>query len=284
MASMRRPCGWKGSPLPATEADVAPAAHADLLVRAVREAGALALSMFGSPVRSWIKGHSSPVCEADIAADRLLRERLAGEMPAYGWLSEESVDDPARLKTRRVWIVDPIDGTRGFIAGHPDWAISAALVEDGRPVAAALFAPATDELFVAIKGQGATLNGKAIAASNGAHFDGARLAGPQRRLERFAALAPGIEMVPKIHSLALRIARIAAGTLDAALAAPNSRDWDLAAADLLVHEAGGALTSLDGAPPVYNRPDPVHGALIAAGGARHAAMLALVRDRGADFL
>jgi myo-inositol-1(or 4)-monophosphatase len=281
---MRRPCAWKGSPLPATEADDASAAHADLLVRAVREAGALALSMFGSPIRNWIKGHSSPVCEADIAADRLLRERLAGERPAYGWLSEESVDDPARLQARRVWIVDPIDGTRGFIAGHPDWAVSAALVEDGRPIAAALFAPASDELFLAFKGQGATLNGEAIAASAGAHLDGVRVAGPQRRLERFAALAPRIEMVPKIYSLALRIARVATGTLDAALAAPNSRDWDLAAADLLVHEAGGALTSPDGAPPVYNRPDPVHGALIAAGGARHAAMLALIRDRRADFV
>jgi myo-inositol-1(or 4)-monophosphatase len=264
------------------EADVAPEAHADLLVQAVREAGALALSMFGAPVKNWIKGKSSPVCEADIAADRLLRERLTGAMPSYGWLSEESIDAPARLAARRVWIVDPIDGTRGFLAGYPDWAVSAALVEDGRPVTAVLFAPATDELFLAVKGKGATCNGAPIQASPGERLDGTRLAGPQRRLERLAAAVPGITMVPKIHSLALRIARVADGTLDAALAGPNSHDWDLAAADLLVHEAGGALTAPNGGPPLYNRPDPVHGVLIAAGAARHAAMLALVRDRGAD--
>jgi myo-inositol-1(or 4)-monophosphatase len=260
-----------------------PAEHAEHLARAVREAGALALTRFRTPIRSWIKGTSSPVCEADIEADHLLRERLTGDRTGYGWLSEESADDGARLAARRVWVVDPIDGTRGFIAGYPDWAISAALVEDGRPVAAALFAPVTDELFVAVSGGGATRNGVPIRANAGDRLDGARVAGPQRRLERLAGASSGIATTAKIHSLALRIARVADGTLDAALAGPNSRDWDLAAADLLVHEAGGALTSLDGRPPIYNRPEPVHRALFAAGGARHAALLALVRDRMSDL-
>jgi myo-inositol-1(or 4)-monophosphatase len=269
--------------LPVSEAEIPVAALGDRLTAAVREAGALALGKFGSPVRNWIKGKSSPVCEADIEADLLLRERLMRDAPGYGWLSEESADDPARLTARRVWVVDPIDGTRGFIAGRPDWAISAALVEDGRPVAAALFAPVTDELFVAIKGEGASRNGARISASAGDRLDGAVLAGPPRRLERLAAMVPGIETVPKIFSLALRLARVATGTLDAALAGPNSHDWDLAAADLLVHEAGGALTSLQGHPPLYNRPDPVHETLIAAGHARHAALMAVVRARMADF-
>jgi myo-inositol-1(or 4)-monophosphatase len=269
--------------LPVTEAEIPLADVGDRLTSAVREAGALALTKFGSPVRNWTKGTNSPVCDADIEADLLLRDRLMRDAPGYGWLSEESVDDPARLDARRVWVVDPIDGTRGFIAGRSDWAISAALVEDGRPVAAALFAPVTDELFFAIKGRGATRNGDAIASTAGDRLDGARLAGPPRRLERLAAIVPGIETVPKIFSLALRLARVATGALDAALAGPNSHDWDLAAADLLVHEAGGALTSLAGHPPIYNRPDPVHGALIAAGHARHATMMALVRARMADF-
>jgi myo-inositol-1(or 4)-monophosphatase len=269
--------------LPVTEIPVTPAQHADRLVEAVRATGALTMTMFGSPVKQWIKGKNSPVCEADVEADLLLRQRLMGETPDYGWLSEESTDDPARLAARRVWVVDPIDGTRGFIAGHPDWAISVALVEEGRPVVAALFAPATDELFLAVKGEGATRNGRALRASVGASLDGACIAGPQRRLERLSAIAPGIRPVVKIHSLALRIARVATGEVDAALAGPNSRDWDLAAADLLVHEAGGALTSIEGRPPIYNRPDPVHGALFAAGGARHAALLSLLRDRAADF-
>jgi myo-inositol-1(or 4)-monophosphatase len=269
--------------LPVTDAEIPLAEIADRLKRAVAEAGALALGKFGSPVRNWIKGTSSPVCEADIEADLLLRDRLMRDAPGYGWLSEESADDAARLTARRVWIVDPIDGTRGFIGGRSDWAVSAALVEDGRPVAAALFAPVTDEFFLAVKGQGARRNGEPISPAPGASFDGARMAGPPRRLERFAALAPGIEIVPKIFSLALRLARVATGDLHAAFAAPNSRDWDLAAADLLVHEAGGALTSLQGHPPIYNRPDPVHGALIAAGHARHAAIMNLVRGRMADF-
>jgi myo-inositol-1(or 4)-monophosphatase len=269
--------------LPVADADVTLAAHAQRLAEAVRDAGALALSKFGSPVKNWIKGKNSPVCEADIEADLLLRERLMRDTPSYGWLSEESADDPTRLQARRVWIVDPIDGTRGFINGHPDWAVSAALVEDGRPLIAALFAPASDEMFLAVVGEGATRNGRPITPSRGERLHGARLAGSPRRLERLAAMAPGIEIVPKIHSLALRIAWVASGALVATLAAPNSHDWDLAAADLLVHEAGGALTSLDGRPPIYNRSRPVHGALIAAGGERHAALLALLRDRTADF-
>ena len=269
--------------MPVTDAEIPLADLSDRLERAVREAGALALGKFGSPVKNWIKGKNSPVCEADIEADLLLRDRLMRGVPGYGWLSEESADDPTRLHARRVWVVDPIDGTRGFIAGRPDWAISAALVEDGRPVAGALFAPVTDELFLAVAGQGATRNGKPIQASSGARLAGARFAGPPRRLEHLAALEPAIETVPKIFSLALRIAGVASGALDAALAGPNSHDWDLAAADLLVHEAGGALTSIEGRVPIYNQSVPVHGALIAAGCARHAALLALVRARPKDF-
>jgi myo-inositol-1(or 4)-monophosphatase len=269
--------------LPVSDADIPLADLADRLESAVREAGALALGKFGSPIENWIKGKNSPVSEADIAVDLLLRERLVRAAPDYGWLSEESADDPARLDARRVWVVDPIDGTRGFIAGRPDWAVSAALVEDGRPIIAALFAPVTDDLYLATKGEGAARNGERLRVHDGPGLDGARLAGPPRRLERLAALAPGIVPVPKIFSLALRIAGVASGILEAALAGPDSHDWDLAAADLLVHEAGGALTAFDGQPPTYNKPIPVHGALIAAGRARHALLMGIVRDRRADF-
>jgi myo-inositol-1(or 4)-monophosphatase len=253
------------------------------LERAVREAGALALGKFGSSVRNWTKGQNSPVSEADIEVDVLLHERLMGATPHYGWLSEESVDDPARLAAPRVWVVDPIDGTRGFIAGRSDWAVSAALVESGRPILGVLFAPVTDEMFVARAGEGATRNGAPLRAPDAATLAGARIAGPPRRLERLAALAPGIETLPKIFSLALRLNGVAAATLDVAIAGPNSHDWDLAAADLLVHEAGGVLTDIDGRVPLYNEPHPVHRALFAAGPARHAALLSLVRTRQADF-
>jgi myo-inositol-1(or 4)-monophosphatase len=111
----------------------------------VREAGALALSLFRTDLRNWTKGASSPVCEADIAVNELISGRLRSATPHYGWLSEESVDDEQRLDKQRVWIVDPIDGTRGYLAGREDWCISVALVEGTRPVLAAVFAPASDE-------------------------------------------------------------------------------------------------------------------------------------------
>ena len=138
----------------------------DQLAAAVREAGALALTTFRGQLKSWTKGKSSPVSEADLAVDALLRERLLAIHDA-GWLSEETEDDPARLGHSEIWAVDPIDGTRGYIAGSSDWGISAALVGNGRPVIAALYAPVTDELFLAVAGDGATLNGARIEASAG---------------------------------------------------------------------------------------------------------------------
>ncbi len=263
--------------MPATEID--PAAAAETLATAVREAGALALAMFRTPLRSWTKGPTaSPVCDADIAVDTLLRERLGTANGAIAWLSEESADDLARLTAQYVWIVDPIDGTRAYIEGHSDWAVSAALVHDGRPVAAALFAPATDEFFMAIAGAGATRNGAPIKASAGAGLDQARIAGPKHFLEKLAAAAPPFTVMPRVRSLALRLARVAQGSLDAAIASGNSHDWDLAAADLLVHEAGGALTPFWGGPVTYNRPVPRHGMLVAAGRDRHATLIELLRD------
>jgi len=247
------------------------------LTAAVREAGALALNAFGRPLKSWIKHGDSPVSEADIAVNELLRTRLMITGADDGWLSEESENDPARLTKPRVWVIDPIDGTRAYIAGREDWSISAALVEDGRPTVAVVFAPVTDELFVALAGKGATRNGAPMAASAGASLDGARTAGPKRALESIAAHRPGLVITPRIHSLALRLVRVAQGELDAAIAGGNSHDWDLAAADLLVHEAGGMLTSLDGGPLTYNLPNPVHNVLVAAGRERHPALLELIR-------
>jgi myo-inositol-1(or 4)-monophosphatase len=264
--------------LPATEVVDLPQ-QAARLAEAVREAGALALAMFKTPLKNWTKGEAlSPVSDADIAVDVLLRERLTSNGESIGWLSEESVDDPARLDARYVWIVDPIDGTRAYIAGLPDWAVSAALVENGRPIAACLYAPVSDEFFFAVAGQGATRNGTAITATPGAQIEQARIAGPKKFLERVQAIAAPFAVMPRTHSLALRLARIAEGTFDAAIAGGNSHDWDLAAADLLVHEAGGALTSFGGETVTYNRPVPRHGMLVAAGRDRHAALIELFRD------
>ena len=257
------------------------AALAHQLAATVREAGALALTSFKSPVKSWMKAGNSPVSDADLAVDALLRARLDATGLSCAWLSEETEDDPARLTAERVWIVDPIDGTRAFLAGRDDWCVSVALAERGRPIVAALFAPATDDLYLATAGGGATRNGHPIAATEGAALAGARVAGPDRRLARLAPFDVVAE--PKVHALALRIAWVAQGRLEIALAGPNSSDWDLAAADLLVHEAGGALTTLAGETLVYNRPEPKHSALFAAGRARHQALSDLMREGRVAF-
>src|SRR5215213_8293804 len=168
-APTRRPCGWKDSPLRAHEPDRASLKIA--LEAAVREAGALAARTFQTSLKSWNKTGGSPVSEADIAVDNFLRERLKALAPDSGWLSEETEDDLARMKAPRIWVVDPIDGTRAYLAGRTDWSISVALVENGRPTVAALFAPMQNALYLASLGEGTTLNGVTVRAADGASFD-----------------------------------------------------------------------------------------------------------------
>ena len=236
----------------------------------------LALQKFRSPFRSWTKGHDSPVSEVDIAVDDLLREKLMA-VAGCAWLSEESVDDPVRLAAPSVWIVDPIDGTRAFIAGREDWVVSAALVHHGRPVLGAIYAPVEDALFFARVGAGANVNGASVNANAGNELHGALAAGPKRLLDALKERYR-IEAAPRVHSLALRLSRVATGALDIAFAGGNSHDWDIAAADLIVHEAGGALTDFDGAKVIYNRAYPVHSALIAVGQSRHELAIRTLRD------
>ena len=249
------------------------------LTEAVRAAGALALTRSAGPLQRWSKADGSPVTETDIAVDRLLHQRLADAVEDCAWFTEEREDDRTRLLARRAWVVDPIDGTRAYMTGRADWSIAVALVVDGRPVLAAVFAPAEQALFLAARNEGATLNGAPIAADAGGKLEGTRMVGPKRKLERLTQLIPGLIETPRVYSLALRLARIAEGTVDAAFVSGPSHDWDLAAADLLVHEAGAALTTLDGRVLTYNGPGTVHGALIAAGRTRHARLVELLRDR-----
>jgi myo-inositol-1(or 4)-monophosphatase len=246
------------------------ARDAALLTETVREAGALAKSMFRTELKNWVKGQSSPVSEADIAVNDLLERRLRDASPGYGWLSEESADDASRLGRKYTWIVDPIDGTRSYLAGRDDWCVCAALVEDATPVLAAVYAPASDEFFLAARGQGASLNDRPIHASAGDELDFSRMAGPKPLVQRLSPAREDIALHPRIGSLALRLCRVAQGELDAAFAGGQSRDWDLAAANLIVQEANGRMTALSGDAILYNRRDVVHGVLVAAGRDRHA--------------
>jgi myo-inositol-1(or 4)-monophosphatase len=255
------------------------ARDAALLRDTVREAGALALSLFRTELKNWTKGASSPVSEADIAVNDLLEQRLRAATPDYGWLSEESADDASRLGKHRVWVVDPIDGTRGYLAGREDWCVSVALVEDASPVLAAVFAPVSDEFFFAARGQAAVRNDVQVSATSGTGLDFSRIAGPKPLVQRLSPSSAEIELHPRIGSLALRLCRVAQGNLDAAFAGGQSRDWDLAAANLIVQEANANMTALSGDAILYNRREVTHGVLVAAGRDRHARIVEHFRGR-----
>ena len=253
-----------------------PSADLELLRLAAGAAGDLAMKYFrqNPAVRSKLGG--SPVTEADTAVDEFLRNTLLAERPGYGWLSEETADDPPQRRHDITFVVDPIDGTRGFIAGDERWCVSIATVREGRPLAAALAAPALGETFTATAGEGAWSGASRLLASTAPVLLGARLAGPRGWLKAEAIRGVSATLEGHIPSLAYRFAMVAAGRLDAAFASPGANDWDLAAADLLVHEAGGRLTGLDGSIPRYNREIPRHGALAAASAGLHPALLAAV--------
>ena len=251
---------------------------AALLTDTVRQAGRLALSLFRTDLKNWIKGASSPVSEADIAVNELIAHRLRSATPDYGWLSEESADDQARVGKPAVWIVDPIDGTRAYLAGREDWCVSVALVEDTKPVIGAVFAPVSDEFFFAQAGRGAWLNGAAVHATSGTGLDFSRIAGPKPLVQRLNRSGGEISLYPRIGSLALRLCRVADGKLDAAFAGGQSHDWDLAAANLIVQEANGSMTALSGDAIQYNRREVTHGILVAAGHDRHASIVEQFRN------
>ncbi|WP_082167698.1 3'(2'),5'-bisphosphate nucleotidase CysQ [Methylobacterium aquaticum] len=254
-------------------------------VRAIiREAALLALPYFRqgerTSARVWSKAGGSPVTEADVTVDTFLKVRLSELIPGAAWLSEETRDDPVRLAHDLVWIVDPIDGTRAFLSGDPDWSIAVALLARGEPVLGHVAAPVTATLYEAVAGEGATKDGVPIRVSPQTSMAGARVTGPKPmadRLERTLGLGgtPGaLEHLPRIPSLALRLVRVAEGLVDVGLVSSDARDWDLAGADLILREAGGAVLGLDGRAPVYNRREPVHGELVALPQALREAVLA----------
>jgi myo-inositol-1(or 4)-monophosphatase len=247
------------------------------LTDAVREAGEIGLRYVERGAKAFTKKDASPVTEADLAIDAHLALRLRDISPAIGWLSEEAVDTADRLARRQVWIVDPIDGTRGFVAGNGEWVISAALVEDGRPMAGVLLRPTTGDFYEATRGGGAYKNGTPLRTPDG-NFAGIRCAsGPKPFVDALQREVPGLARGPSLSSLALRLAFVAEGRFDVAFAKRDAHDWDIAAAELILQEAGGRLTWIGGEEVVYNRPDPVHSALVAAGRSRQESLACLVR-------
>lgn len=236
-----------------------------LIRDAVRDTGAMVLAAQGVTRELQRKAGNEPVSEADIAADLRLRDVLTAARPDYGWLSEESADDLRRLDCRRVWIVDPIDGTRAFLRGGSDFAISVALVENGQPILAAVFAPARDEFYFAEAGGGASLNEQNIQVSNTSELADSNAIAPKGFLESSRSWRkqwPSLQ-VSNFNSVALRICLVATGLFDFTITARPKRDWDLAAADLILTEAGGKCLGPMGETFTYNEAETRQGPVLA---------------------
>ncbi|MCP4315655.1 MAG: 3'(2'),5'-bisphosphate nucleotidase CysQ [Hyphomicrobiales bacterium] len=210
----------------------------------------------------WYKDGRSPVSEADIAVNRFLHAELLAARPDYGWLSEETEDDKSRLEGDAVFVVDPIDGTRAYVRGDDVWCVSVAVVRDGVSVAGILACPAREEFFEGSHRGDALKNGKTIKVATAGSGD--LIAAPDAVYDRLPEnLISGLTRSPHISSLAYRVAMVADGRLAATFIKPNSHDWDLAAADLILRNAGGAIVDIDGSPLRYNRSTIKHGVLIA---------------------
>ena len=265
------------SGLPSPEADRAQ------LVAAAEEGGRVALSYHGRPVRSWDKpGALGPVSEADLAVNAALEARLRPLRPDYGWLSEEDADDPGRLSAERVFVVDPIDGTRAFLAGGAGFSVALAVVERGRVTAAAVHLPAHGETYAAHLGGGATLDGRPIAPSPRQDPDGADALITKGMLaaQHWPGGTPGLRHHFR-SSLAWRLCLVAAGRFDATLTFRPAWEWDIAAGALIAAEAGCAVSDGAGGPLGFNLPSArLEAGVVVAPPALHARLIALRRPEG----
>jgi myo-inositol-1(or 4)-monophosphatase len=242
----------------------------ELIRDAALAAGELALSEREAGLKIWSKSGGSPVTSADLAVDALLRDRLLTARPDYGWLSEETADSTERLSKRRIFVVDPIDGTVAFMKDRPWWCIPIAVVEDDRPVAAVIHAPMLNETFVATLGGGATLNGRPVAASDTTDLDDASVLADARLMEGPLWPEPWPPMrYEKRNALAYRMALVAAGAFDAAIALTPKWDWDVCAGALIAEEAGARVSDHHGGRWRFNQPDPRQTSLICSAPALH---------------
>jgi len=244
------------------------------VARIAEEAGRIAAARCGTGFRSWEKTPGHPVCDIDLEVDSFLNERLRAVDPEAGWLSEETLDLSDRIERRRLWVIDPIDGTRDYLRQRPGWCVSVALVEDRVPVLGVLAAPARGELWSASRGQGSRRNGERLRVSRRSELAGARV--PTDRLPE-----PDRDLVavPKPNSIALRIALIAAGEADLVATLKWGFEWDIAAAALIAEEAGATVTGALGQPLAFNTASGEAFGVLAATPGIHAAAVERLRER-----
>jgi len=251
----------------------------ELAERAAHEAGAIVRRYYERGVGAAEKGPDNSVTRADLEADARIRALVAAAFPDDGWLSEETADSSARLAKRRVWVVDPLDGTREFVQHIPEFSVCIALVEDGWPVVAVEYDPAADRLYSAVCGQGTTVNGAPARVSRTARVPDAVVLASRSEDQRGEWEAfKGRVRVKLAGSVAYKLAELAAGAADATFTLTPKNEWDICAGALLVEEAGGRVTDLTGAPLVFNQPSPLRPSLIASNGTLHAGLLALIAE------
>jgi myo-inositol-1(or 4)-monophosphatase len=244
------------------------------VARIAEEAGRIAAERCGTGYRHWEKAPGQPVCDVDLEVDAFLRERLSALDPEAGWLSEETLDDSDRIERPRLWVVDPIDGTRDYLRDRPGWCVSVALVEDRVPVLGALAAPIRGELWTAARGEGARRNGEALQVSPRADLAGARVPS-----EKLPDVDRDLVAVDRPNSIALRIAMVAAGEADLVATLRWGFEWDIAAAALIAEEAGATVSGALGQPLAFNTASgEAFGVLVATPGI-HAAAAERLRER-----
>ena len=242
--------------------------------RIAREAGQIAASRCETDYRRWEKAPGNPVCEVDLEVDAFLREQLGQLDPDAGWLSEETLDQSDRIERPRLWVVDPIDGTRDYLRGRPGWAVSIALVDQRVPVIGVLDAPLREEHWQAELGRGAWRNGERLHAS-----DRRELAGARVPTDSLPDVDSDLLAVAKPNSIALRIAMVAAGEADLVATLRWGFEWDIAAAALIASEAGAVITGALGQPLAFNTANGAAFGVLAAAPGSHAAAVERLRDR-----
>ncbi|SHJ97600.1 myo-inositol-1(or 4)-monophosphatase [Shimia gijangensis] len=258
-----------------------PGTDLDLLIEAAREAGRIA-SRFAGTAQVWDKPDGAgPVTEADLAVNDMLERELRDARPDYGWLSEESADNADRQSTDRVFIIDPIDGTRSFIEGSNTWAHSLAIAEQGRITAAVVFLPMRDKLYHSAEGMGAFLNGNEISPSERGDLIGAHVLAARPILEshHWQSDVPDMKRSHR-PSLAYRTALVAEGRYDAMLTLRPTWEWDIAAGDLILREAGAATSDRYGDPLRFNNPDPRVPGIVAGGSRVHRELTQALANKG----
>jgi myo-inositol-1(or 4)-monophosphatase len=254
-----------------------PEADLGIAVRAAREAGVVVMQYFRTDLDVVMKSPDQPVTKADLAADALLKEILRGLRPDYGWLSEETADTTDRLDREYVWMVDPIDGTRSFISGRAEFSISIGLTYNGEPVLGVVYNPATDEMYTAIKGRGAFAGDRPMKVGGG-RDRGVMVASRSEIKRGHFKPFEAVFDIQGLGSTAYKLCKVAEGQVDVFLSRGPKGEWDLCGSDVIVTEAGGTITDLEGRRLQYNRPDPHIKGVVAARAEVHVDLVNQMKD------